>query len=140
MTKPGIKILTQNIFIQMKLPMDEALQIAQQNLKEIRTVTDWAEKMGYCCSKDFSRRFRNNYQVRPLKILNSIKSMIAIELLSETNKTVYEIGWCELGIGDEKAFWQFMKNHTGCSPRELRAIKSGEVDKVLEKLSSKIRE
>lgn len=84
----------------MKQPMEEALQIAQQHLKEIRTVTDWAEKMGYCCSKDFSRRFRNYYQARPSKILNSIKLKKAIQFLLKTNKTIYEIGYCELGIGD----------------------------------------
>ena len=120
--------------------MEEALQIAQQNLKEIRTVTDWAEKMGYCCSKDFSRRFRNHYQARPSKILNSIKLKKAIQLLLKTNKTIYEIGYCELGIGDEKAFWQYMKYHTGDSPREIKAMENSKVAKVFEKLRSKIKE
>lgn len=80
------------------------LQIARANLKEIRTVTEWAGKMGYDCPKKFSRNFRNHFGKQPVKILNLLKLIKAIDLLSTTNKTVYEIGFYELGIGDEKPF------------------------------------
>lgn len=118
----------------MKQPMEEALQIAQQHLKEIRTVKEWAEVMGYPCSKDFSRRFRNHYQERPSKLLKTIKLKKAIQYLINTNKTIYEIGCCELGIGDEKAFWQYMKYHTGYSPRELKSLENSKLVKVLRKI------
>lgn len=120
--------------------MEQALQIARANLKEIRTVTEWAERMGYNNPKRFSSEFRDHFGERPMKILNILSSIKAIELLTTTDKTVYEIGYFELGIGDEKPFCQFMKYHVGYSPRKIRAIKNGEVGKLMEKLRSKIRE
>jgi len=124
----------------MKEPMEKALQVAQKNLKEIRTVTEWAERMGYERPKKFSRTFRTYYGERPLKILNTMKCIKAIELLTATDKTVYEIGWCELGIGDEKPFHQYLTYHTEYSPSEIRGMKNGKVNKLVEKLGSKIRE
>ncbi len=50
-----VKNLNRTIPI-MKQPMEKALQVAQKNLKEIRTVTEWAERMGYDCSKHFLRK------------------------------------------------------------------------------------
>lgn len=120
--------------------MEQALQIARENLKEVRTVTEWAERMGYDDPKRFSREFRNHFGERPLRIQNLLKLIRAIELLTTTDKTVYEIGVCELDIGDEKKFCKFMRYHIGNSPRKIRAKKNGEVDRLIEKLRSKIRE
>lgn len=126
--------IKQNNVMGRKLPIENALKVAKENLRRIRTVKDWAESMGYSCTKDFSRRMRNYYKMRPSKSLISLKSIIAIKLLSETEKTVYEIGYCRLGIGDEKKFWQFMRYHTGYSPTEVRAMKKVEVNRLYQKI------
>lgn len=124
----------------MKQPIEMALRIARENLKEIRTVTEWAEKMGYENPKYFSREFRNYFGNRPLRILNLLRSIKSIELLKTTDKTVFEISYFKVSIGDEKRFCQFLRYHTGYSPRNIRAMKNDEVSKLLEKLRSKIKE
>ena len=118
----------------MKKPMESALQIARENLKKIRMVTEWATVMGYDCPKKFARKFKNHFGERPLKVLNLLKLIKAIQLLRATDKKVYEIGCCELCIGDEKRFYQFIKYHTDYSPREIRDMADTEVIKIVEKL------
>lgn len=46
----------------MKRPMEEAEKIARANIKKIRTVTEWAQWMGYDSPKYFARVFKKDIQ------------------------------------------------------------------------------
>lgn len=69
---------------------------------------------GVQLSEEIFQEIRNYSGERPLRVLNYIKLIKAVELLTTTGKTVYEIGYCILGIGDEKKFCQFMSYHINC--------------------------
>ncbi|MBD3615528.1 MAG: AraC family transcriptional regulator [Gracilimonas sp.] len=104
----------------MKQPMENALQIARENIKEIRTVTEWAEEMNYNSSKYFSRRFRNHYQARPKLKLIEFRLEKFCELIKEKSEiSCYEIAF-ELGLKDDIALNKFIKRHTGKPPREWK--------------------
>jgi|AntRauTorckE6833_2_1112554.scaffolds.fasta_scaffold03987_5 transcriptional regulator GlxA family with amidase domain len=89
----------------MSVSITKALEIIKSNNGKISMIEEWASEMGYDSPVKFSWDFRNHFGERPLRILNLLKLIKAVELLTTTNKTVYEIGACELDIGDEKAFW-----------------------------------
>lgn len=100
----------------MKQPMENALQIARENLKEIRTVADWAEKMGYDSAKYFSRRFKKYYRVTPKSKLVEIRIEKFHEIISiDPRVSCYEIG-LELGLGDEKVLNEYIRYHTKKNP------------------------
>lgn len=100
----------------MKQPMEEALQIAQQHLKEIRTVREWAEKMGYDCQKFFSRKFKKHYKVPPKSKLIELRIEKFQELIRENPKmSCFEISFF-LGLGDEKSLNEYIKYHTSKPP------------------------
>jgi AraC-like DNA-binding protein len=100
----------------MKQPMENALQIARESLKEIRTVTEWAEKMGYENPKYFSRRFKKYYGVPPKPKLVKLRIETFHELIEENPEmSCFEIGF-ELGVGDEKELNEYIRYHTKRSP------------------------
>lgn len=97
--------------------MENALQIAQENLKEIRTVTEWAEKMGYNCPKYFSNRFKRHYGISPKPKLVELRIDKFYELIKEKKEmSCYEMA-LELGLEDEKGLNRYIKTHTGKPPR-----------------------
>ncbi|WP_390300908.1 helix-turn-helix domain-containing protein [Gracilimonas halophila] len=100
--------------------MENALQIAQENLKEIRTVTEWAEKMGYNCPKYFSRNFKRLHGTPPKQKLIEFRIEKFHEIVKENpQKSCFEIGF-ELGVGDEKDLNRYIRKHTGRPPTEWK--------------------
>lgn len=100
--------------------MEQSLRVAQENLKEIRTVTEWAEEMGYKCPKYFSRRFKKHYGVSPKSKLVEIRLEKFHKLINENPKiSCFEIGQ-ELGLGGESDLNKYVKNHTGKPPKEWK--------------------
>lgn len=96
--------------------MEQALQIAHANLKEIRTVTEWAEKMGYCSPNYFSRKFKKYYKVSPKSKLVELRIEKFYQLIKENSEmSCFEIGF-ELGIGDETDLNKYIKRHTNKPP------------------------
>ncbi len=102
--------------------MVNALEIARENLKEIRTVTEWAEKMGYDCPKYFSRRFKKYYGVPPKRKLVELRIEKFLELIREDSGiSCFEIG-LKLGIGDEKDLNEYIRYNTNKCPRWWKNI------------------
>lgn len=100
----------------MKQPMEKALQVAQENLKEIRTVTEWAREMNYDCPKYFSRRFKKYFGVPPKSKLVELRIKKFHEIIRDNPQiSCFEIGF-ELGIGDEKQLNRYIKKYTGKPP------------------------
>lgn len=106
--------------MEKKKPIEQAEQIARNNLKEIRTVTEWAEEMGYECPKYFSRNFKRHFGIPPKPKLVEFRIEKFYEIVNENpHVSCFEIGF-ELGIGDEKDLNRYIKKHTGRPPTEWK--------------------
>ncbi|MEX0724483.1 MAG: helix-turn-helix domain-containing protein [Gracilimonas sp.] len=100
--------------------MEQALRVAREKLKEIRTVTEWAEKMGYECPKYYSNRFKRQYGLSPKPKLVVLRIEKFQKLIKEKPElSCYEIA-LQLGLEDEKVLNKYIKTHTGKAPREWR--------------------
>lgn len=105
-----------------EVPIDQYTQILKGNIKSIDRVGEWCESCGYKDMKKFSRVIRNNFGIRPKKLMNRIKLEIAIKLLSEGELSNYEIA-LEIGKRDEKALYTFFKQQMGNPPNFYRRKK-----------------
>lgn len=86
----------------MKQPIEKALEIARANIKEIRTVNEWAKEMGYNNPKYFSHVFKRNYGSPPKLKLVEIRIAKFFHIIdNNANISCFEIAF-KLGIGDEK--------------------------------------
>ncbi len=117
----GLHLKNLNLTIPiMKQPMEKALQVAQKNLKEIRTVTEWAERMGYDCSKHFLRKFKRYYGIPPKPKLVELRIEKFHEIIKANPQvSCFEIGF-KLGVGDEKDLNRYIRKHTGKPPTEWK--------------------
>ena len=98
----------------------EADEVLAQNIQSIRTVTEWANIMGYRDISFFSRRYRNHHNYIAVKRLTNIR-MKQIEMLMSTNKAIlnYELAR-RVGLRDEQDLYNFVSYHRGCSPTKLK--------------------
>lgn len=98
----------------------EADDILARNIQSIRTVTEWANFMGYRDMSYFSRRYRNHYNLVAVKRLTNIR-MKEIEVLMKTNDAIlnYELAR-RVGLRDEQDLYNFVSYHRGCSPTNLK--------------------
>ena len=111
----------------MKQPMEKALYVAEENLKQIRTVAEWGKEMGYESPKKFSRKFRNHFGKRPKSTLIELKLNCFFKLIEDFREiSCYEIA-VELGLKDEIALNKFINRHTGRSPNQWKnmQVKNG---------------
>ncbi|MFA5669689.1 MAG: helix-turn-helix domain-containing protein [Balneolaceae bacterium] len=104
----------------MKQPMEQAEKIARANIKSIRTVSEWAQWMGYENPKYFARVFKKIYSVSPKTRLVQIR-IEAFHLLIKGYPDIssYEIGQ-ELGLGDEHDLNKYIKRHTKSPPTKWK--------------------
>lgn len=106
--------------MKQKKPIEKALQVAHENLRKIRTVTEWAGEMGYDSPKYFSRNFKRNYGIPPKPKLVELRIEKFHEIIRENPQvSCFEIG-LELGIGDEKDLNRYIRKHTGKPPTEWK--------------------
>ncbi len=97
-----------------------ALEILQNNISEINTVSEWSDALGFHSNKLFSRHFRNYYGVRPKEMITKTKIQKIKEcLLNSPNEILFCIAR-ELGFPNDQALYMFVKRHTGKSPSELK--------------------
>jgi AraC-like DNA-binding protein len=104
----------------MRKKMSQALEVARQNIKNIRNVKDWSIFMGYNSPKLFSRKFRNHYGERPKSKLVDIRIKIFYSIIKNNSKiSCYEVA-IEMGLTDEIALSKYVKFHTGKPPKYWR--------------------
>jgi len=100
----------------MCLKLSNAIQILDENLDEIYTVTQWAERAGFKDAKYFSRLFRNRFGIRPKKYIKLKKLERFDELIKQKPPILhYEIA-LNLGLADETGLYKYIKRHTRESP------------------------
>lgn len=104
----------------MSVPITKALEIAQNKIKEIHTVRDWADEMEYKSANYFSRSFRNYFGKRPKSKLIEIKLHRFFELIeNQPEMSCFEIAG-ELGLKDEVNLNKFIMRHTSKSPTKWK--------------------
>jgi len=100
----------------------------KKKIRDIRTVSEWADEMGYSSPKYFARVFRSKYGVGPKQALVRIRINSWIECI---HKNPDEKNYCtakEIGLKDEVALNKYIKQYTGKTPTQLkREIIDGDV-------------
>ena len=120
------------------IQISESIDLLHQNLNEIAQVGEWANLMGYRNTKKFSRCFLRYYEVRPCKILISIRLKSIYSELRTGAHSNFEIARRH-SLPDEKALNKFVKYHLTCCPKELKKVPEKEFYREVEKFGSKIR-
>jgi AraC-like DNA-binding protein len=105
--------------------LEEALK---KKIRDIRTVSEWAEEMGYSNPKYFARVFRSQYGMGPKEALVRIRINSWIDCIL---KNPDEKNYCtarEIGLNDEVALNKYIKQYTGKTPTQMkREILDGKV-------------
>ncbi len=104
----------------MKEQIRRSVTILEQNIQNIRSVSEWAYLVGFRSSKSFSRLFRNEFGIRPKAYLDRIRIEEIKNRFLEMPDVKYYCIALEVGLEDEQALYKFVKNHLGISPTELK--------------------
>ncbi len=100
----------------MPIRIELAITIAENNIKEIRRVEDWANQLGYVSSNFFSRIFRNHFGESPKAKLTELRLNRFFKIIEERPRITCYILALEVGLKDEVVLNKFIKRHTGKSP------------------------
>ena len=113
----------------------KALVVLGAHLKEIHTVQEWAERMGYHSADGFSRKYFRHFHERPGKALETARVVRILDLiLLKPELSGYEIAW-EVGLEDEKALHSFLTYHTGMNLNDLRTHVNGSSSSMKSEIS-----
>jgi AraC-like DNA-binding protein len=108
----------------MKIPIEEAVEVLDEHIKDVFTVEEWADWMGYDSSSYFSRKFRNYWGTVPSKKLVEQKIMLFKKIIGEAPSQLnYSIAQ-ELGLPDDVALCRYIKRHTGKTITDFKNKKS----------------
>lgn len=102
------------------IDMHQATLHLRRHFTDIRTVGDWAARMGYQRT-EFSRMFKKVHRQAPKEALIQIRtSMLLLFLVQNPTLKHYEVART-FGLRDEKALYDYLKYHRDHSPTELKA-------------------
>lgn len=105
----------------MKNNIRRSVFVLEQNIKNIRSVREWAYLMGYQSPKTFSRLFRNEFGVRPKRYMDQIRLKAIMDSFYEMPEDKYYCIALNVGLEDEQALYKFVKNHLGVSPTDVKS-------------------
>ncbi|RNC79561.1 MAG: hypothetical protein ED557_13630 [Balneola sp.] len=97
----------------MKKDIAEALDVLQEYRSELKSIYQWAQKMGYTSSKKFSRSFLHHFGERPKDVHDRIWTVATVNALRNSDKetTMYAIAR-ELGFDNDDCMYRFVKRTT----------------------------
>lgn len=107
----------------IKKPIEKALEVLEEHITEIATVSEWADKMDYSSSKYFSIVFLSHYGVRPKKIIIDKKLEILKAFLLENGDDIYFSIARKMGFVDHNSLYKFVNRHTN---KTIVEFKKGE--------------
>lgn len=119
--------------------ISESINVLNANLFDVAQVGEWADLMGYDNAKKFSRRFLRHYEVRPGKILVSLRLKSIYKELRSGLYSNFRIARRH-NLPDEKGLNKFVNYHLSCCPSKLQVMPVDEFNALMEKFGSKIRE
>lgn len=113
--------------------IDRSVHVLRANLSKTARVSEWAELMGYKCPKRFARLFLRHYEMRPQKILESVRIKSIANQLRAGKWSNFEIARAH-GIPDEVALNKFVNYHLGCSPTRVKEMSDVQLLKMLKEI------
>ena len=115
--RPHAKQIVASTTRSMKIA-NQFKRLVEKNFYTIREVKQYAAML-HVTPKHLTEVVKNNTGKPPRELINDMLLLEAKVLLGSTDKTVTEIAH-SLHFEDQAHFSHFIKQHTGCSPLELR--------------------
>lgn len=115
-----------------------AVEELEEHLATTARVSEWARLMGYDNQRRFSRHFVRHFRERPSRVLSYVRLKSVIRELRTTTYSHLEIAWRH-SMPDEKALYNFVRYHAGCSPSEVKEMSEKAIVKRVEIFGSDIR-
>jgi AraC-like DNA-binding protein len=100
--------------------IENSKEALRNKIRDIRTVCEWAEEMGYEDPKYFARVFRSKYGVGPKEALVKIRINRWIECILQDPEQKNYSSAREVGLKDEVALNKYLKQYTGKTPTQLK--------------------
>lgn len=101
-----------------------ANEILKENLTKILSVEEWAKACGYRNADSFSRRYRNQFGIRPKHAMVKHRLKKAKQMLIEEPEiSCYEVAQA-IGKRDEKELHRYFITHTQNPPSFYREKRS----------------
>ena len=100
----------------MKNNIRRSVFVLEQNIRNIRSVREWAYLMGYPSPKTFSRLFRNEFGLRPKRYMDQIRLKAIMDSFLEMPEDKYYCIALNVGLEDEQALYKFVKKSPGPKP------------------------
>lgn len=115
--RPHVKKIGENATRSMKIA-NQFRHLVEKNFSSMREVQQYAEQL--CITpKHLSEVVKANTGKSPRDIINDMLLLEAKVLLGSTDKTITEIAHL-LHFEDQSHFHRFIRQHTGCTPLQLR--------------------
>lgn len=123
--------------MQLRQPISESIRLLKRNVKNTKSVKDWAALMGYSCPGRFARFFEKYYEVRPYAVLKYYRLVSISKALRENNQSNLEIARC-YSIVDEIALNKYINYHLDYSPTDLKKMSDNKMQEVFKNLVVKL--
>lgn len=104
----------------IKKPIEKALEVLEEHITEISTVSEWADKVGYSSTNYFSRSFLKQFNVRPKEVLVQKRIEKVKECIAESPEDIFFCIAQKVGFVDHNALYKFVNRHMGKSLQELK--------------------
>jgi AraC family transcriptional regulator, transcriptional activator of pobA len=115
--RPRAKKIGQNATRSMKIA-NQFKHLVEKNFIETREVQQYAEQL-HITPKHLSEVVKTATGKSPRDIINDMLLLEAKVLLGSSDKTITEVAH-QLRFEDQSHFHRFIKQHTGCTPVQLR--------------------
>lgn len=104
---------------QSKTPINEAKIFLNLHFQQIRSVEEWADKMGYSKSH-FWRKFDACFDTSPQRVFIEKKKSVLVSFMRRGNDFRFKESAQEIHLPNGNSLHQFVKKHFGCTPTELK--------------------
>jgi len=100
--------------------LENSLVLLEDEIKNIRTVSEWAEMSGFSDPKYFARIFRGKFGIGTKQALVKVRINCWIKCISENPEQKNYCSAQEIGLKDEVALNKYLKQYTGKTPTQLK--------------------
>lgn len=101
-----------------KIPIEEAINVLDHNIADIKSVEQWNETMGYSSSY-FWRKFVAYFHTAPQVVFIRRKKSALIGFIKANKNCTCTEAAQHIHLRDGNGLYQFVKLHFGCTPTEL---------------------
>lgn len=102
-----------------KIPIEEATLYLYVHFRNIKSVEEWADGMGYS-REYFWRKFYSEFGIPPKEAFIERKKRVLINFLKK-NQTCKSMEAAKIiHLADGNSLLQFVKKHFGCRPTDLK--------------------